>query len=70
MEQNLIVQLSDEKYEYDVHSIVKAFFPERNVKVFSDFTESEEAEIEIGISEESCRTLQKSRFLSPPPPIP
>lgn len=55
MEQNLIVQLSDEKYEYDVHSIVKAFFPERNVKVFSDFTESEEAEIEIGISEESCR---------------
>ena len=35
-EENLLsVTVNKEGYEYDIHSLVKAFYPERNVKVFA-----------------------------------
>ncbi|WP_318709360.1 coproporphyrinogen dehydrogenase HemZ [Candidatus Acetatifactor stercoripullorum] len=49
MESTLLVSLNDPSFEYDVHALVKAFYPDRNVKVLSG--EREEnffAEIEIG----------------------
>lgn len=34
-EQMYIVRISEGKYEYDIHALVKAFYPEREVKVLS-----------------------------------
>ena len=35
MESTLLVSLNDPSFEYDVHALVKAFYPDRNVKVLS-----------------------------------
>lgn len=37
----LVVKLNMESYEYDVHSLVKSFFPEENVKVLTPSTKQE-----------------------------
>ena len=31
----LVVKVNKERYEYDIHSLVKAFYPEENVKVLT-----------------------------------
>ena len=31
----LVIQLNEEKYEYDVHALVQAFYPEEQVKVLT-----------------------------------
>lgn len=36
MDKNLFVKISKPNYEYDVNSIVKAFYPDRQVKVLTD----------------------------------
>ena len=38
-----IIQLNQVKYEYDIHSIVKAFYPERQVKVVTPDTDARKA---------------------------
>jgi len=37
----LVIQLNQAKYEYDIHSIVKAFYPEQVIKVITPETGSE-----------------------------
>ena len=32
------VKINESKFEYDIHSIVKAFYPEENVKVLTPET--------------------------------
>lgn len=39
----LVIQLNQAKYEYDIHSIVKAFYPEQVIKVITPETDDEKA---------------------------
>ena len=56
-----VVKLNEARFEYDVHSIVKAFYPEENVRVLTPETVekkrtqlSEEVRIEIGLTPEGA----------------
>ena len=40
MERQLFVKISKPSYEYDVNSIVRAFYPDRLVKVLTDESRS------------------------------
>ncbi|MDO4293289.1 MAG: coproporphyrinogen dehydrogenase HemZ [Eubacteriales bacterium] len=39
----IIVTLNEDRYAYDIHSLVKAFYPEQEVKVFVEGTKEEES---------------------------
>ena len=39
----LVIRLNQAKYEYDIHSIIKAFYPEQAIKVITPETDSEKA---------------------------
>ena len=40
----LAVTVDTEKLDYDIHSLIKAFYPEETVKVISPSTDNEKAE--------------------------
>ena len=40
----IIVTLNEDRYAYDIHSLVKAFYPEQNVKVFAEGTKEEQSD--------------------------
>lgn len=65
-----VVKLNEERFEYDVHSIVKAFYPEENVRVLTPGTVerkraqlSEEVRMEIELKPEGAVIfVGKKRF--------
>lgn len=40
----IIVTLNEDRYAYDIHSLVKAFYPEQDVKVFAEGTKEEQSD--------------------------
>ena len=40
----IIVTLNEDRYAYDIHSLVKAFYPEQEVKVFSEGTQEDQSD--------------------------
>lgn len=40
----IIVTLNEDRYAYDIHSLVKAFYPEQDVKVFTEGTKEEQSD--------------------------
>lgn len=40
----IIVTLNEDRYAYDIHSLVKAFYPEQEIKVFVKGTKEERSE--------------------------
>ncbi len=40
----IIVTLNEDRYAYDIHSLVKAFYPEQDVKVFEEGTKEERSD--------------------------
>lgn len=40
----IIVMLNEDRYAYDIHSLVKAFYPEQDVKVFAEGTKEEQSD--------------------------
>lgn len=40
----IIVTLNKDRYAYDIHSLVKAFYPEQDVKVFAEGTKEEQSD--------------------------
>ena len=40
----IIVTLNEDRYAYDIHSLVKAFYPEQEIKVFVKGTKEERSD--------------------------
>lgn len=57
----MIVFLNEATYEYDVHSLVKAFFPAENVKVASEIEQGMEADICIQIKESGALVIYQGK---------
>lgn len=56
MEQLYVIKINNEKYEYDVHSLVKAFYPDKQVKV-KPMEEETEGAMTIELNEEGASVV-------------
>lgn len=61
-----VVKLNEAKYEYDIHSLVKAFYPEEEVKVLTPDTDEKKArELEFDIKMEVTFRKEDIHILLP-----
>lgn len=60
------VYLSKDEYEYDIYSLVKAFYPNVQIKVYKEFLPEQKAEKDI-IKGNSLRNIKDQTDSSTPP---